>query len=144
MLLFFFSFFKLPQCHHFPVEAWCCFFKQPYHTCSTCACSDTSSCLATGNVLHRFYKRTLMVMINDFVIQAVKPQEVVTAVAVRRFWYKQNKCLVIEHLKACWNRVCYQTPCSNNFSFEFFSVLWLPGMFSVVSPQRQLLELDWF
>lgn len=42
---------------------------------------------------------TLMVMINDFVIQAVKPQEFVTAIAVRRFWYKQHKCLVIEHFE---------------------------------------------
>lgn len=60
-----------------------------------------SSSLATGNVLHRFYKMTLMVVINDFVIQAVKPQEFVTAIAVRRFWYKQHKCLIIECLRAC-------------------------------------------
>lgn len=30
-----------------------------------------------------------MVMINDFVIQAVKPQEFGTAVAIRRFWNEQ-------------------------------------------------------
>lgn len=95
-----FLFFKLPQCHHLPVEAWY-FFKQPYHTCSTCACSDIPSPLATGNVLHRFYKITPMVVINDFVIQAVKPQDFVTAIAVTRFWYKQPKCLVIECLRAC-------------------------------------------
>lgn len=42
-----------------------------------------------------------MVVINDFVIQAVKPQEFVTARAVTRFWYKQHKCLLIEGLRAC-------------------------------------------
>lgn len=49
-----------------------------------CAHSDMYCSLAKGNVLHRFYKITIMVMINDFVIQAVKPQDFATAIAIAK------------------------------------------------------------
>jgi len=51
------------------------------------------SSLAKGNGLHSFYKITTMVMINDFVIQAAKPQDFMTTIAIAKLWYVQHKFL---------------------------------------------------